>query len=215
MRVLSLNSLWFVIAITLNALGNSFMIISNLGSAPWTSAAENLEYLLPFSVGVCIIILYFFAMLLSYFMKIKFTVGMIVKTIALSVIFGVFIDLFLYLHQMVYVPNDLGIRYIYLFIGLNLIAVAICIYFQASSIYLPSDYLLKAFGKLMNNYTTGTILCTAIPLSISIIIIIYRQSINGIGPGTLMFMFGMGLLIDIYNRWIVINKTPEKLNQIS
>ncbi|MFD1361761.1 hypothetical protein [Lentibacillus salinarum] len=189
MRVLSLNSLWFVIAIPLNALGNSFMIISNLGSAPWTSAAENLEYILPFSVGVCLIILYFFAVLFSYFMKMKFTVGMIVKTIALSVIFGVFIDLFLYLHQMIYVPNDLSIRYIYLFIGLNLIAVAICIYFQSSSVYLPSDYLLKAFGKLMNNYTTGTILCTAIPLSISIIIIIYRQSINGIGPGTLLFMF--------------------------
>src|SRR5699024_6014078 len=210
MRVLPLNSLWFVIAITLNALGNSFMIISNLGSAPWTSAAENLEYILPFSVGVCLIILYFFAMLLSYFMKIKFNAVMIVKTISLSILFGVFIDLFLYLHQMVYVPNDLGVRYIYLFIGLNLIAVAICIYFQSSSIYL-----LRAFGKLMNNYTTGTIFCTAIPLSISIIIIIYRQSINGVGPGTLLFMFGIGFLIDLYNRWIVINRAPEKVNRIN
>ncbi|SFE05056.1 hypothetical protein SAMN05216238_107206 [Lentibacillus persicus] len=67
----------------------------------------------------------------------------------------------------------------------------------------------------MNNYTVGTILCTAIPLSISIGIIIYRQSIDGVGPGTLLFMFGMGLLIDFYNRWIVIQQTPEKLNQIS
>jgi len=187
------------------------MIISNLGSAPWTTAAENLEYILPFTVGVCIIILYFFAMLLSYFMKIKFSVEMVVKTIALSVIFGIFLDMFLYIHQMVYIPNDIGARYIYLFIGLNLIAIAICIYFQSSSVYLPSDYLLKAFGKLMNNYTVGTILCTAIPLSISIIIIIYRQSIHGIGPGTLLFMFGMGLLIDLYNRWIVIRSVPEKL----
>jgi uncharacterized membrane protein YczE len=211
MKVLSLNSIWFIISITLNALGNSFMIISNLGSAPWTTAAENLEYILPFTVGVCIIILYFFAMLLSYFMKIKFSVEMVVKTIALSVIFGIFLDMFLYIHQMVYIPNDIGARYIYLFIGLNLIAIAICIYFQSSSVYLPSDYLLKAFGKLMNNYTVGTILCTAIPLSISIIIIIYRQSIHGIGPGTLLFMFGMGLLIDLYNRWIVIRSVPEKL----
>jgi|SRR5690625_2281542 len=211
MRALSLNSVWFIISITLNALGNSFMIISNLGSAPWTSAAENLEYILPFTVGVCLIILYFFAMLLSYFMKMKFSLGMIVKTIALSVIFGVMIDLCLYLHQIVYVPSDTGVRYIYLFIGLNLIAIAVCIYFQSSSVYLPSDYLMKAFGKLMNNYTTGTILCTAIPLSIGIIIIIYRQSITGIGPGTLLFMFGMGFLIDQYNRFIVIRKTPDKL----
>ncbi|TFJ92749.1 hypothetical protein [Lentibacillus salicampi] len=213
MSVRSLNSLWFVTAITLNALGNSFMVISNLGSAPWTSAAENLDYLLPFSIGVCLIILYFFAVLLSYFMKMKFTMGMIVKIIVLSVIFGGFIDLFLYLHQMVYVPNDIGVRYLYLFIGLNLIAIAICIYFQASSVYLPSDYLLKAFGKLMNNYTIGTMLCTAIPLSIGIGIIIYRQSIVGVGPGTLLFMFGMGFLIDLYNRWIVIHKAPDKVKQ--
>jgi uncharacterized membrane protein YczE len=211
MKVLSRNTLWFIISITLNALGNSFMVISNLGSAPWTSAAENLEYILPFSIGVCLIILYFFAILLSYLMKMKFTVGMIVKIIALSVIFGVFIDLFLYLHQMVYIPNDIGVRYLYLFIGLNLIAIAICIYFQSSSVYLPSDYLLKAFGQLMKNYTVGTIVCTAIPLSIGIAIILYRGQITGIGPGTLLFMFGMGFLIDQYNRWIVIHKTPENV----
>jgi uncharacterized membrane protein YczE len=139
----------------------------------------------------------------------KFTVGMIVKIITLSVIFGVFIDLFLYLHQMVYIPNDIGVRYLYLFIGLNLIEIAICIYFQSSSVYLPSDYLLKAFGQMMKNYTVGTILCMAIPLSIGIAIIIYRGTITGIGPGTLLFMFEMGFLIDLYNRWIVIHKTPE------
>lgn len=176
MRSLSVSSLWFVCSITLNALGNSFMIIANLGSAPWASAGENLVYILPFSIGVCIIILNFFSFILSYLMKIKFTLAMIVKSMALTFVFGIFIDLFLYLHHIVHVPENIGIRYIYLFIGLNLIAVAVCIYFQSSSVYLPSDYLLKALGKLMNNYTLGTIFCTAIPLSISILIILNYES---------------------------------------
>jgi len=158
MRLMSVNSLWFVTSITLNALGNSFMIMSNLGSAPWTTAGENLVFVLPFSIGVCIIILHFFAILLSSFMKIKFSTGMVIKSITLAVASGLFIDLFMYLHQMVYIPSDLGIRYLYLFIGLNLIAVAICIYFQISSIYLPADFLLKAFRKLVSNYTIATIL---------------------------------------------------------
>ncbi|WP_085994300.1 hypothetical protein [Oceanobacillus senegalensis] len=205
------HSFWFIFSVILNALGNSFMIISNLGSAPWTSAGENLVYVLPFSIGVCIIILHLFALLLSYFMKVKITVGVIIKSMLLAFLFGVCIDLFLYIHQLVYVPEHTAIRYIYLFIGLNFIAIAICIYFQASSIYLPTDFLLKAFGKLMKNYTLGTIVWTAIPLSIGVIISIYRQQLIGIGPGTLLFMFGSGLLIDLYNRWIVIRKTPDNL----
>lgn len=206
MKLLPVNSLWFIFSITLNALGNSFMIISNLGSAPWTSAGENLVYILPFSVGVCIIILHLFSFLLSHFMKMKLKFKTIIKSMATAVVFGILIDLFLYLHQIVHVPNVTGVRYLYLFIGLNLIAAAICIYFQSSSIYLPTDFLLKAFGRLMNNYTLATILWTAIPLSIGIIIMLFQNHIAGIGPGTLLFMFGLGFLIDQYKRWIVIGK---------
>lgn len=200
------NSLWFIISITLNALGNSFMVISNLGSAPWTSAAENLVYILPFSIGGCIIIVYSLSFVLSYLVKIKPGAGLIVKSMGLAAVFGVFIDLFLNVHQLVYVPDAMWSRYLYLFIGLNLVAIAVCIYFQSSSVYLPSDYLLKAFGQVFNNYTVASILATAIPISVGTIIIIFRNEVVGIGPGTLLFVFGMGFLIDQYNRWIVIRK---------
>lgn len=187
------------------------MIISNLGSAPWTSAGENLVYVLPFSIGVCIIILHLFSFFLSYLMKMKITIEVILKSMALAVLFGMFIDLFLYIHQLIYVPEQTITRYLYLFIGLNLVAIAICVYFQASSIYLPTDFLLKAFGNWMKNYTLATIVWTIIPLFIGMIIIVYRQQINGIGPGTFLFMFGIDFLIDQYNRWIVIRQTPDNV----
>lgn len=210
MRSLPVNLLWFVCSITLNALGNSFMIIANLGSAPWAAAGQNLASILPFSIGVCFIFLNFCSFILSYLMKIKFTVAMIIKSIALTFVFGILIDLFVYLHHIMYVPENIWIRCLYLLIGLNLMAVAICIYFQSSSVYLPSDYLLKAFGKLMNNYTLGTILCTSIPLSISILIMLFQHYVTGLGIGTMLYMFGIGLLIDHYNRWIVIHKVPKQ-----
>jgi uncharacterized membrane protein YczE len=210
MRCLPVNLLWFVCSITLNAIGNSFLIIANLGSAPWAAAGQNLESILPFSIGVCVIILNFCSFILSYLIKIKFTAAMIIKSMALTFVFGLFIDLFMYLHHIMYVPENIWIRCLYLLIGLNLMAVAVCIYFQSSSVYLPSDYLLKAFGKLMNNYTVGTILCTCIPLSISILIILFKQQITGLGIGTMLFMFGIGFLIDHYNRWIVIHNVPKQ-----
>lgn len=209
MQKLSVNTLWFIFSITINALGNSFLIISNLGSAPWATASENLMYILPLSIGMCMILLNIFSFIMSYLMKVKFTISMIVKSIILTIVFGLLIDLFMFLHTIVYFPENIGIRYLYLFIGLNLMAIALCIYFQSGSIYLPSDYLIKAFAKVMKNYTLGTMVCTAIPLSISLVIIVSRQQIVGLGPGTLLFMFGIGFLIDQYNRWIVIYDGSE------
>lgn len=75
MRVFNGNLLWFVGSITLNALGNSFMITANLGSAPWTAAGQNLASILPISLGVCIIFMNFCSFVLSYMMKTKVYIG--------------------------------------------------------------------------------------------------------------------------------------------
>jgi len=210
MKNIPVNLLWFICSITLNAMGNSFMIVANLGSSPWTAAGQNLASILPVSIGTWIIILNFCSFILSYLMKTKFTLVMIIKSMALVCVFGMFIDLCVYLHHIIYIPENLWIRCLYSLIGLNLIAVAISIYFQSGSIYLPSDYLIKAFGKRMKNYTVGTIICMSIPLSISILIILFQQHIIGLGISTILFVIGSGFLIDYYNRWIVINKVPQQ-----
>lgn len=213
MKEQTMGYFWFILSITLNALGNSFMIIANLGSAPWTSAAENLFFVLPVSIGVCVIILHLFSFFVSYLIKVKLPIHVMIKSLGLAVVFGLFIDLFLYFHELIFVPETLTMRLIYLFIGLNLIAIAVSIYFQSSSIYLPTDFLLKAFGNIFKNYTVGTIIWTAIPLSISLIIVLYRWSLAGIGVGTILFMFISGMMIDLYNRLIVIRKDPESVLQ--
>lgn len=213
MKEQTMGYFWFILSITLNALGNSFMIIANLGSAPWTSAAENLFFVLPGSIGVCVIILHLFSFLVGYLLKVRIPIDVILKSLGLAVAFGLFIDMFLYFHELLFVPESLFTRFIYLFIGLNLIALAVSIYFQSSSIYLPTDFLLKAFGSIFKNYTLGTIVWTAIPLSIGLIIVISRWELVGIGIGTILFMFVSGMMIDFYSRWIVIQKAPNHVLQ--
>jgi uncharacterized membrane protein YczE len=210
MRSLPGNLLLFGCSISLNALGNSFMINADLGSAPWTAAGQNLETILPLSVGVCIILLNFLSFILSGLMKVKFTFGMIMKSLALAFVFGLSIDLFMYLHHLIYVPENIWIRSLYLLIGINLVALALCIYFQSSSVYLPPDYLLKAFGERMNNYTVGNILFMSIPISISLLIMLFQKNVTGLGIGTMLCMFGMGFLLDFYNRWIIIQPASEQ-----
>jgi len=206
----TVSNLWFIFSISLNALGNSFMVIAQLGSAPWTSAAENLVTIFPPSIGVWIIILHILSFIISYTMKNKLPVDVMLKSIGLAIAFGLLIDLFLYFHELIFVPDKVTVRYLYLFIGMNFISIAISIYFQSSSIYLPTDFLLKAFGRKFSNFTVGTIIWTAIPLSISLVIVLYRWEVIGIGPGTILFMFINGILIDMYNHWIIIRKAPQQ-----
>ncbi|KKK39069.1 hypothetical protein WQ57_04600 [Mesobacillus campisalis] len=209
MKNLPVNVLLFIFSISLNALGNSFMIIADLGSAPWTAAGQNLETVLPFSVGVCIILLNLFSFILSRLMKVQFTLGLVIKSLALAFAFGLSIDLFMYLHHKIYVPENIWVRGLYLLIGINLVALALCIYFQASDVYLPPDYLLKAFGERMNNYSIGNIVFMSIPISISLVIMLFHRHVTGLGIGTVLCMFGMGLLLDFYNRRIVIQQAPK------
>lgn len=180
------------------------MITANLGNAPWTSAGETLELILPFSVGVCVTLLHFFSFLLSYLMRIKLGIKLVIQSLLLAVFYGLFIDVFLHFHQMIFIPESLFIRFIYLFMGMNLIAIGICIYFQSGKVYLPTDYLLKAFGQRMKNYTFGNILFTAIPITIALAIVLYKQTFVGVGIGTVLYMFITGMLIDQYFRWIII-----------
>jgi uncharacterized protein len=200
-------NLWFMFSIALNALGNSFMIAANLGSAPWTSAGQNLASILPISIGLCIILLNFGAFVVSYMMKTRLTLLTIIKSMGLAFVFGLCIDLFVSLHHLIFIPDNMVLRFLYLLVGINFVAAAVCIYFQLHSVYLPCDYLLKAFAKLKQNYTVGTIFCMSIPLSISMLIFLFQHHLTGLGIGTILFIFGLGFLIDRYNYLIVINKS--------
>ena len=199
-------NLWVVLSISLNALGNSLMITANLGSSPWTSAGQNLVSIMPLSIGSAIILFNVSSFVLSYLLKVRFTLWTVVKSIVLSFVFGLFIDVFVFLLGLIFASENIWIRSLYLVIGINFIAIALSIHFQCNSVYLPLDYLLQAFAKLKKSYTVGAILCMSIPLSISTSICLFRHHVIGVGIGTILFVLGVGFLIDRYNQVIFINK---------
>ncbi|MDR7073122.1 hypothetical protein [Fictibacillus barbaricus] len=140
--------------------------------------------------------------------------SVILKSVSLAFVFGLFIDVFVHLHHLIYVPESMLFRILYMLIGINFVAIAVCIYFQLDSVYLPFDYLLQAFAKLKQSYTVGTIFCMSIPLSISILIILMQHHLKGIGIGTLLFVFGIGYLIDHYNKRIILKKVQNLDSQM-
>ncbi|HZH59729.1 MAG TPA: DUF6198 family protein [Metabacillus sp.] len=205
-------SLWFIFSICLNALGNSLMITANLGSTPWTSAGQNLVTILPLSVGTYIILFNVFSFGVSYLLKVRLNWQTMIKSMLLALVFGFFVDAFVFILNLLFVPENIWIRLLYLLFGLNFIAIALSIYFQLKSVYLPLDYLLQAFAKLKKNYTVGTIICMSIPISISMIIFLVQHHLTGLGIGTILFVFGVGFLIDRYIKMLVINKPSKPSN---
>lgn len=191
-------NLWFIGSILLNACGNSFLIIAGLGSSPWTAAGQNLAEVLPLSIGICTILLQIFSLVLALALGSRFSIKVIVQSLALALIFGLLIDLFTNLLQYLFIPQSLALRLLYMLIGMNAIAAAIAIYVQANRILLPFDYLLQSFAKRAGSYTAGTILCLSIPLIISLIFSYVNQRLTAIGLGTLLFILFNGFLIDRY-----------------
>ena len=55
--------LWFIGSLTINAFGNSMMILADIGSPPWTGAGQNIAAITPISIGISMIFMQLFALL--------------------------------------------------------------------------------------------------------------------------------------------------------
>ena len=205
--------LWFIGSLTINAFGNSMMILADIGSPPWTGAGQNIAAITPISIGISMIFMQLFALLITYLLGTKFTILTIIKSFMTTFIFSILIDLFVFSYSHLYLPDYWWIRGLYAFIGINCIAAGVSMYIQLGSVLMPADYLLKSLARLAKNYAVGSIFSQLIPIIISIIISLsVHKLMNGLGIGTIVFVLLNGFFIDFYSRHIHISK-PIKQGQ--
>ncbi len=198
--------LWFISSLTLNAFGNSMMILAHIGSPPWTGAGQNIAAISPISIGISMIIMQLFALFLTYLMGTKLTIFTLVKSFLTTFIFSLLIDLFVYIYSYLYLPDYWWSRGLYAFIGINCIAAGVAMYIQLGSVLMPADYLLKALRRVTGNYAIGAILSQLIPIIISIIISLSQhQLMNGLGMGTIIYVLLNGFFIEFYSRHMHIS----------
>ena len=203
--------LWFICSLTLNAFGNSMMILAHIGSPPWTGAGQNLSALTPFSIGISMIIMQVFALFLTYLMGTKFTLFTIIKSFMTTFIFSLLVDLFVYMLGYLYLPDNWWIRVLYAFIGINGIAAGVSMYIQLGSVLMPADYLLRSLIRLTKNIALGSIISQLIPVMISILFSLsMHQLMNGLGIGTIFFVLLNSFFIDFYSRHIHFSKLNKQ-----
>jgi len=194
----------YLIAILINALGNSFMIVATIGSAPWTAASEALSEVTPFSIGISVVILHTIALLIALSLGSKFRLWTIAESFLLAVLFGLAIDAFIYLHETLYLPISLVERIVYFLIGVPLISLGLSLYLQIGYILMPPDYLMKSLITTFNKTSIGATISLAIPFLLACLLSLFEHEWIGIGFGTVFFLIVNGPLIDRFQRMFPI-----------
>ncbi len=190
----------YLMAILINALGNSFMIVATVGSAPWTAASEALSEVSPFSVGTSVVVLHTIALLIALSIGSTFRLWTIVESFLLAVVFGLAIDAFMLIHEVFYIPTALIGRVSYFLIGVPLISLGLSLYLQIGYILMPPDYLMKSLIVKFKKTSIGATISLAIPFLLACLLSLFKQEWIGIGVGTLVFLIVNGPLIDWFQR---------------
>jgi len=190
----------YIVAILINALGNSFMIIATIGSAPWTAASEALSEVSPLSVGGAVVALHTIALLIAIALGKKFGIWTIIESFLLAVLFGLAIDAFILLHEAIYIPTGWLARVCYFVVGTPLISLGLSLYLQIGYILMPPDYLMNTLITRFKKVSLGATVSLAIPFILACLLSLVEHEWIGIGVGTVIFLLINGQLIDWFQR---------------
>jgi len=200
----------YLFSILINALGNSFMVTASIGSAPWTSASEAVAAISPLTVGLAIIVLHVLALIAALSLGSRFSWWTIVLSFALVVLFGAAIDFFLSIHQLIYTPQGLWMRVVYMLIGMPLISLGLALYLQIGFVLMPPDYLMKSLISRFKSTSLGATISLGIPFLIACFFSLIERELIGIGVGTFIFLLLNGPLIEWFQRLFPITARPPK-----
>lgn len=182
--------LFYIVGLAFLSFGISAMILSNLGAGPWDAMYVGLAENLGLTVGRWVLIMGILIILVNSFLLKKIPDFLAIITIFLI---GSFIDFWLLVVFLDFVPANMGIRIIMLFSGILIIAVGIAFYLQSNFARNPVDNLMMAI-----QLRTGKSLAfTKTMIEVSVLIIAFI--IGGpIGIGTIIVTLVIGPLIQLF-----------------
>ena len=191
----------FFIGLALCGFGVALSTVPALGTSPVSSLPYVLTFIVPFSLGVWTIISNTIFLLAQIaILKKEFQWFQLSQMIAV-VIFGLFIDLGMWVSSF-YIPENYWLRIVEQLLGCAVLAFGIVLELIADITYLPGEGLVKAiayhwklnFGKVKICFDS-TLVCLAILVSL-----FGTGTISGVREGTVIAAFAVGYLVRLYRR---------------
>ena len=170
------------------AFGFYMQLAANIGLSPWTALNQGLSNHLPITFGQASILVSVLIIVSDLLMREAIGIG----TILDALLVGWASDLFIALEPIPY-QEDFLPGLLVLFVGTVILCVGQWIYMLAALSCGPRDAFLVALGKRLPRLSIGTVnilLC----LAVSIIAFFLGGQL---GLGTILTLFGTGVLMDI------------------
>jgi len=170
------------------AFGFYMQLAANIGLSPWTALNQGLSNHLPITFGQASILVSVLVIVSDLLMKESIGLG----TILDALLVGWGCDLFIALEPIPYQSRFLP-GLLVLFVGTVFACIGQWIYMLAGLSCGPRDAFLVALGKRLPRLTIGTV-----NILLSLIVAIIGFLLGGkLGLGTILTLFGTGIIMDI------------------
>lgn len=199
-----------IIGLFIMSFGVALSVKSDLGTTPISCIPNVLKYAIPLSLGTITIIFNFLLIIIQIFiLKSEFQRKQWMQ-IVVTIIFGYFIDLALYILTPVEPTNYIN-QWILCIISCFIIALGVYFEVMSNAIVLPGEGVSLAirhvtqieFGKLKTAFDTSNVVIGVI-LSLAL-----YGSFKGIGLGTIFAGIVVGYIVRFYRQ--IFQKITERL----
>ena len=186
----------FILGVLINSFGISFITKASLGTSPITSVPYVFSLRFAPTLGECSFVLnMLFIFLQLLLLRRDF------QKIAVNFVFSWFIDVSMLLLAS-FAPVSYAAKLVSLAAGCAILAFGISLEVYANVLMIPGEGAVYAISKVLNKefgvVKAGfdiTLMLTAVTLSL-----LFFRGLNGIGEGTVISAFIVGMIVRLYNK---------------
>ena len=195
--------LLFLAGLFVNALGVSLVTKASLGTSPISSIPYVLSLNYPLTLGNFTIIFSIFLILLQLLILRKnFKIENVLQ-IPVSIAFGYFIDLTMYMFFWVD-PQNYAVKLISLLAGCVVLGFGVYMEVLADVVMLPGESFVRAIVQTWNtNFgTTKIIFDSSMTIMAGVLSVLFFGKLNGVREGTIMAALLVGFIARLFGKYL-------------
>lgn len=195
--------LLFLAGLFVNALGVSLVTKASLGTSPISSIPYVLSLNYPLTLGNFTIIFSIFLILLQLLILRKnFKIENVLQ-IPVSIAFGYFIDLTMYMFFWVD-PQNYVVKLISLLAGCVVLGFGVYMEVLADVVMLPGESFVRAIVQTWNtNFgTTKIIFDSSMTIMAGVLSVLFFGKLNGVREGTIMAALLVGFIARLFGKYL-------------
>jgi len=187
----------YVLGLFLLSLGVSFSIQAGLGVSPVSSLAYAFSLTVGLSIGITTVLANVLFIIIQAILIKQIKLKEFVLQLVIAFLFGIFMDVTLFIVQLLPTPETIVFRCLYLIISLFVVACGLLGYFTAKLPLMPYDALTHVVSERFKLiFSKAKITSDLLNVCVAgVVCLIFIQSFGSIGIGTLAAAYFIGKIL--------------------